>query len=125
VIGFAHRPPAKRHSILYSVDRDSGMRLIFDTRGRDKNVERLETAMARLWQALEALEEAADARLRSARETVSTAAEVELLQAERARLSARVAILEEESRHLAGLTEEVEDRLDGAIAEIREVLGRN
>ena len=40
-------------------------------------------------------------------------------------LAARVATLEEEARALAGLTEEVEDRLDGAIAEIREVLGRN
>ena len=47
------------------------------------------------------------------------------LKEERARLVARIAGLEAESRNLAGLTEEVEDRLDGAISEIREVLGRN
>jgi predicted nucleic acid-binding Zn-ribbon protein len=88
-------------------------------------MERLEAAIARLAQALRTLEENADARMRAAREAVSTAAEVELLQAERERLTARVAALEDESRVLAGLTEEVEDRLDGAIAEIREVLGRN
>jgi hypothetical protein len=33
--------------------------------------------------------------------------------------------LEEEARSLASLTAEVDDRLDGAIAEIREVLARN
>ena len=38
---------------------------------------------------------------------------------------ARIAALEEETRVLAGLTEEVEDRLDDAIAEIREVLAHN
>ena len=88
-------------------------------------MERLDAAIERLGQALKRLEESAGARLRAVRETVSTAAEVELLQAERERLAARVAALEDESRALAGLTEEVEDRLDGAIAEIREVLGRN
>jgi hypothetical protein len=88
-------------------------------------MERLDTAIGRLSEALRILEDNADARLRATREAVSTAAEVELLQAERERLTARVAALEEESRLLAGLTEEVEDRLDGAIAEIRDVLGRN
>jgi len=43
----------------------------------------------------------------------------------RSRLIARVATLEEEARSLASLTAEVDDRLDGAIAEIREVLARN
>ncbi len=46
------------------------------------------------------------------------------LTAERERLLARIAELEDEARTLAGLTEEVEDRLDGAIAEIRAALGR-
>ena len=85
---------------------------------------RLETAIARLDEALRHLEDTAETRLRAARDAVSTTAEVELLQAERERLSARVTALEDESRMLAGLSEEVEDRLDGAIAEIREVLGR-
>jgi hypothetical protein len=40
-------------------------------------------------------------------------------------MCARIGELEEESRALAGLTGEVEERLDGAIAEIREVLSRN
>ncbi|MGQ0742356.1 MAG: DUF4164 family protein [Alphaproteobacteria bacterium] len=43
---------------------------------------------------------------------------------ERERLLERVAALEEETRDLAGLSEEVEARLDGAIAEIRSVLDR-
>ncbi len=42
-----------------------------------------------------------------------------------AALRARIVALEEESRDLTGLTEEVEVRLDGAIAEIRSVLDRN
>jgi hypothetical protein len=52
-------------------------------------------------------------------------AEISLLRAERERMCARIGELEEESRALAGLTGEVEERLDGAIAEIREVLSRN
>ena len=44
---------------------------------------------------------------------------------ERENLLARITSLEEESRDLAGLSEEVEVRLDGAIAEIRSVLDRN
>jgi hypothetical protein len=39
-------------------------------------------------------------------------------------LVTRVAELEDEARSLSGLTEEVEGRLDGAIAEIRAALGR-
>jgi hypothetical protein len=37
---------------------------------------------------------------------------------------ARIAELEDENRALAGITEEVEGRLDGAIGEIRAALGR-
>ena len=37
---------------------------------------------------------------------------------------ARIAELEDESRALASVTEEVEGRLDGAIVEIRAALGR-
>jgi hypothetical protein len=88
-------------------------------------MDRLDAVMQRLSQALQSLEDAARGRIRAERGSVSSAAEVELLQAERDRLAARVAALEDESRTLAGLTEEVEDRLDGAIAEIREALGRH
>jgi Domain of unknown function (DUF4164) len=46
------------------------------------------------------------------------------LRAERDRLLARLAELERESRTLSNVSEEIEARLDGAIAEIREVLAR-
>ena len=52
-------------------------------------------------------------------------AELTALKSEREALFARIAVLEEETRVLAGLTEEVEDRLDDTIAEIREVLAHN
>jgi hypothetical protein len=47
------------------------------------------------------------------------------LRLERDRLMARIASLEKESASLAGITEAVETRLDGAIAEIRAALGRS
>jgi hypothetical protein len=46
------------------------------------------------------------------------------LREERDSLLARIAELEDESRALASVTEEVEGRLDGAIVEIRAALGR-
>lgn len=52
------------------------------------------------------------------------AAEIASLSQEREGLLARIADLEEETRSLASTTEEVEERLDGAIAEIRSALGR-
>jgi hypothetical protein len=51
-------------------------------------------------------------------------AEIASLTHEREGLLARIAELEEEVRSLASLTEEVEGRLDGAIADIRTALGR-
>jgi hypothetical protein len=86
---------------------------------------RLDTALARFSQALNRLETAAETTLVRTRESAGLEAELRIVKNERDRLVARVASLEEEARNLAGLTEEVEDRLDGAIAEIREVLGRN
>ena len=86
---------------------------------------RLDAALARFSAALDRLDTGAEERLVRARDSVGLEAELRLLAEERDRLAARVATLEEEARALAGLTEEVEDRLDGAIAEIREVLGRN
>ena len=85
---------------------------------------RLENIAARLDAALQALEAAAlplaEARARAARD----AAEIAGLNAERESLLARIAELEDETRSLAGITEEVETRLDGAIEEIRSALGR-
>ena len=86
---------------------------------------RLDDALARFSAALERLEtrvEEGNARAQAGADSLS---ELSLLKAERDRMFNRIAELEEESRALAGLTGEVEDRLDGAIAEIREVLGRN
>ena len=86
---------------------------------------RLDAALARFSRALNRLETAAEGNLVRTREAAGLEVELRILKEERDRLVARVAGLEEEARNLAGLTEEVEDRLDGAIAEIREVLGRN
>jgi hypothetical protein len=85
---------------------------------------RLELAAERLAKALEALESAA-LPLIGARDSAAAAqARIAELDAERDDLVARVATLEEEAHALSGLTEEVEGRLDGAIAEIRAALGR-
>ncbi len=85
---------------------------------------RLELAAERLGKALELLDSTA-APLEKARDSASDAERrTALLNGEREKLLARVAELEEEVRSLSGLTEEVEDRLDGAIAEIRTALGR-
>jgi len=86
---------------------------------------KLDDAKARLFAALEMLEHNVERQGQTAWQSANSKAEVALLKSERERLFARIAALEDESRTLAGLTEEVEDRLDGAIAEIREVLGQN
>jgi len=62
----------------------------------------------------------AEARSRAVRD----AAEIENLKREREQLLARIAELEEEARTLAGVTDEVEGRLDDAIGEIRTALAR-
>ena len=85
----------------------------------------LDAALARFSEALTRLETAAEQRLARADDSAGQKGELRSLKNERDRLVARVATLEEEARSLAGLTEEVEERLDGAITEIREVLGRN
>ena len=46
------------------------------------------------------------------------------LRAERDNLLARIAVLEEELQALSEISEQVENRLDGAIGEIRTALGR-
>ena len=85
---------------------------------------RLEVAAGRLAKALDALEEAAQPLLEARASAAAAGAKAARLDAERDELVARVATLEEEARSLTGLTEEVEGRLDGAIAEIRAALGR-
>ena len=83
----------------------------------DEAAERLRTALATLHGATAPLIEARDAaRL--------AAAKISALTVERERLLARIAELEDDARAMSGLTEEVETRLDGAIAEIRSALGR-
>jgi chromosome segregation ATPase len=84
----------------------------------------LEAAAARLNSALEKLEQRvaslAEARALASRQQ----AEFDRINAERESLLARIAELEEETRALAGVTEEVELKLDSAIGEIRAALGR-
>lgn len=79
---------------------------------------KLDAAAAKLMAALDALEAVA-APLADARSERNAG-----LIAERDNLLARVAELEDESRSLAVVTEEVEERLDTAITEIRTALGR-
>lgn len=84
---------------------------------------RLDTALARFSAALDAL----DANVASSAKSISQgdlANELAELRLEREHLMARIAALEEQSSSLEGLTEAVETRLDGAIAEIHAALGR-
>lgn len=85
---------------------------------------RLDIAVQRFNDALSELE-TQTAPLKGLRAAAADSrAKIAELGAERERLLARVAELEEENRALAGATEEVEGRLDGAIVEIRAALGR-
>jgi len=79
--------------------------------------ERLSAVIDRLENAFKPQEEA---QKRHARD----AAEIASLTHERETLLTRIADLEEETRCLASANEEVEGRLDGAIADIRAALGR-
>ena len=85
----------------------------------------LEEAKARLSAALDRLETAltplSDAQKRHARD----AAEIASLSQEREGLLARIAALEEENRLLSSLAEEVEGRVDRAIADINAALAQS
>jgi hypothetical protein len=86
---------------------------------------RLDAARMHLSSALDSLSNRmadAAATRTAALEPMRDIAEAEALRAERDKLLERLTLLEEESRALMGVTEDVESRLDGAIAEIREVL---
>jgi hypothetical protein len=85
---------------------------------------RITLAAERLAKALDRLEETALPLAKVRDSAHESAQKVETLSSERDRLLARVASLEEDTKALSGLTEEVEGRLDGAIAEIRAALGR-
>ena len=83
---------------------------------------RLDVAAGRLQAALERLENTA-APLAQARQAGGQARLAEL-EAERERLVARIAVLEDDMAALTGIAEEVENRLDGAIGEFRSALAR-
>lgn len=85
---------------------------------------RLELARKRFDTALAAVENAAGTVGGSLDDAAKGAERLAELEAERDRLTARVAQLEDEIAALSGLTEEVEGRLDGAINEIRAALAR-
>ena len=86
---------------------------------------RLDIAGARFAAALAELERTAVPLAESRLSADSANAKIAALGAEREALLARVAELEGEMQALEGLTSEVENRLDGAIAEIRVALGRD
>jgi len=85
---------------------------------------RLDEAAERLRAALAKLDGAVSPFTEARKVAKDAQARISALTVERERLLARVAELEEDARALSGLTEEVETRLDGAIAEIRSALGR-
>ena len=85
---------------------------------------RWELAADRLAKALDALESAVLPLVDAQKAALAAETKIAQLDSERDTLLVRMANLEEEARSLSGLTEEVEDRLDGAIAEIRAALGR-
>lgn len=85
---------------------------------------RLDIVRTRFEAALAALEAQVAERLDAERDLTARIEATDSLTAERDALRARLAALEEDSRSLAGLTEEVEIRLKDTIAEIRSALGR-
>lgn len=85
---------------------------------------RLDVAAERFRKALDSVETAAQSVDELRKSAKDRETRIAALAQERDQLLARIAELEEEAQALSGLTEEVEDRLDGAIAEIRTALGR-
>ncbi len=85
---------------------------------------RLDLAADRLKTALESLDRALAMQGAGAAEAANLQGRVAELESERERLLEKVAALEEELASLSGVTEEVEERLDGAIGEIRAALAR-
>jgi predicted nuclease with TOPRIM domain len=86
---------------------------------------KLAEVQARFSAAIDALDKAIEQPPGGLRQGAKLKAELNALKNEREALLGRIAALEEEARVLAGLTEEVEDRLDETIAEIRDVLAQH
>jgi predicted nucleic acid-binding Zn-ribbon protein len=84
----------------------------------------LTAAADRLSAAIDRLEHSLKPQMESQKRHARDAAEIASLTHERETLLHRIADLEEETRSLASVNEEVEGRLDGAIADIRAALGR-
>lgn len=84
----------------------------------------LMAAAERLSAAVDRLENSLRPQTEAQKRHARDAAEIASLTHERETLLARIADLEEETRSLANVNEEVEGRLDGAIADIRAALGR-
>jgi hypothetical protein len=84
----------------------------------------LTAAADRLSAAIDRLENSLKPQAEAQKRHARDAAEIASLTHERETLLARIADLEEETRSLASVNEEVEGRLDGAIADIRAALGR-
>jgi predicted nucleic acid-binding Zn-ribbon protein len=87
-------------------------------------MDRLKIAAERLTNALNALEETLVPLAKARDDAQDVRARLAATNEERDGLLGRIAELEEESRILSDISEEVENRLDGAIAEIRSALGR-
>ncbi len=85
---------------------------------------KLELARARFEAALAAVETCISERLETNKRLAARAESFSDLETERDALRSRLDALEEDSRSLAGLTEEVEVRLADTITEIRTALAR-
>jgi hypothetical protein len=85
---------------------------------------RIDLAAERLTKALNALDASVVPLVESRAQPGGADGELSALRAERETLLARIAVLEEELQALSEISEEVENRLDGAIGEIRTALGR-
>jgi chromosome segregation ATPase len=88
------------------------------------HVSRLDVATERLRNAIDSVESSTQVVTESRKKAKDSDARIGALAEERERLLERIAALEQEIQALSGLTEEAEDRVDGAIAEIRAALGR-
>jgi cell division protein FtsB len=86
---------------------------------------KLAEVQTRFSAALDALDKAIEGAGGALLQGAKLRAEITALRNERDALFSRVTALEDETRVLSGLTEEVEGRLDDAIAEIRHVLAHN
>ena len=86
---------------------------------------RLDLAADRLKTALERLDTTLGTAQAGAAEAANLQGRIAELESERERLLEKVAVLEDEMATLSGVTEEVEERLDGAIGEIRAALARS